>query len=486
MKQSRRKFIKQSAWLALLANADSRELAWGSQYQKKSNKLSYLAHRSTDVQGEKTLTEIEGRVPAEIGGQILRLAPGRKEVFGEKLAHLFDGDPYLSCVDFSGDSIKWSGMFIQTPKVIREAKENKMVYTEFGTDAPGFRNDHKFSPNVNVIPYQDKLLLLSESSLPTGVSRGSWSYLGFQDFSGNWPDNLNFTAHPKLDTNRNKLYAYGIKQALGLDLMVYEIDPQQDKAKLLYSQKQKKAHVIHDMLMTENYLILVIPPLYIDWTDLAFSKKPIAQALRYDEKLKTKILILSKKPDVTPIEIVTDPFMCFHHGNAFEKNGQIIFDSFVAKDASIFSAMGAWRSSELPKVELPALTRFVLSLEDRKIVSMEKHVDACDLPALDLARLGLEQESIYMTRILDETDPLVAQAVAKYNFSNRELSIYAQTDKEVYGEPLLHDRWMFVQGYSQSKDQSFLDILSAESMLQEARLWYGHYQPLGFHGCYLI
>ena len=62
--------------------------------------LTYLAQRTASAEGNWELKKIEGKVPRELNGMLIRTAPGQKEIFGTKLKHLFDGDAYLSKFTF--------------------------------------------------------------------------------------------------------------------------------------------------------------------------------------------------------------------------------------------------------------------------------------------------------------------------------------------------------------------------------------------------
>ena len=73
------------------------------------------------------------------------------------------------------------------------------------------------------------------------------------------------------------------------------MNPQSGKLKELYNLWQSKVHMIHDMMMTENYLVFYIPPAYFKLTDIIFDRGSLADALRYDKKMGSRLIILDKK-----------------------------------------------------------------------------------------------------------------------------------------------------------------------------------------------
>lgn len=449
--------------------------------------LSHRAFRGTQLAGTWEPTAIEGQIPSDLQGDLFRIGPGQRVNYGVHLNHFFDGDPFLTQIRFSKSSVHISTKFLETPERLREIVSQKMLYHEFGTFAPGSPLGFKFQPNVNIMDWNNgkDLLALSESGHPFLVSAKKYF-----DFHGSLPKNVSFTAHPKEDPLTKDIFGYGIKKALTLDLKVYKISPKIGKAVELFSHSQRHAYVVHDMMLTQNYIIFLVPPLFLELWRMIQSKPPLAEALRFKPSLGTQLLIFRKDGRGQPVQLNLPSMMAFHHGNAYEEGENIIFDSFIANDHSILQHMAAWKTFP-ERVSQPQLVRFELSLRKRKLVSQTPLLKNCDFPAFNVQRRGQPLRYLYMNRQNDPQDPLSSQQITKYDFYSHQILSTESRPDEVYGESLFIPQnnsqvedagWCVVMGYHSQKDESFIEIFDASSLKPLCRIWTGHFLPLGFHG----
>lgn len=56
---------------------------------------------------------------------------------GVVLNHLFDGDAFLSGYSFQAGEVTLKAKFLDLPECLEERQAGRMLYTEFGTLAPG-------------------------------------------------------------------------------------------------------------------------------------------------------------------------------------------------------------------------------------------------------------------------------------------------------------------------------------------------------------
>lgn len=75
-------------------------------------------------------------------------------------------------------------------------------------------------------------------------------------------------------------YAFGVKQGLGSHLTVFRMEAN-GKLTPLYALPQKGHFMIHDMMLAQEHLIFVIPPVRFDLAVLFSGKVTVAEALRY-------------------------------------------------------------------------------------------------------------------------------------------------------------------------------------------------------------
>ncbi len=465
----------------------------GAFNNKFFKKLSYQTYKTTTLEGSWTLTNIEGVIPDDIIGRFIKIGPGAKEVFSTPLQHYFDGDAYVSEFNFSANKVMLRAYFLKTPERLDEIAQKKMLYDEFGTLCANKKGKgRKNQPNINLINWDDSLLALSEGGHPLELDKISYEYKSTYNFNGSLPEKVSFTAHPKFDPVTNVGYCYGTYQGISKALNVYEMDPQTKKLKELYSLNQKHVYMIHDMLMTENFLIFVIPPAYFKLTEIILGNNPMAHSLTFDKNEKTRILILSKNKKTAPLELTIPAHLVFHNGNAYEENGKINIQTFLTKDESLLNLISHWQSDESIKADLPKLYEIVIDIQAKKVESFEVILSNHDFPMLNESFISKKNQFLYATSMGNADDPMAFNGLSKINLSERTSQFYPMKQQEVCGEIFFvasknkgdreDDGYIAYQGYNAKLDQAFLEILNAEDLKFIARVWADRYLPLGFHG----
>ena len=496
MDLKRREFLS----LSFLLLTPFSNKAWGKNlenlkfFPKKSNKkLSYQAYKTTRDEGAWLLTNIRGVIPNEIRGRFIKIGPGAKENVANPLQHFFDGDAYISEFNFSDNNIILRAYFLKTPERLEELANKKMLYDEFGTLAPSKkRKGRKNQPNINIIRWDNSLLALSEGAHPVQLNTDSYDYMSTYNFNGTLPEKVSFTAHPKYDPITNMGYCYGTYQGMSKALNVYEMNPKTKELKELYSLGQKHVYMIHDMLITENFLIFIIPPAFFKLVDIILGKVPMAGALSFDQRANTRILILAKNNSIRPVELTIPAHLVFHNGNAYEENGKITIQTFLAKDESLLHLISKWQSDDVIKASLPKLHEIVIDLENKKVDSMDELLADHDFPVINEAFRAKKNQFLYATKMGNVNDPMAFNGISKIDLQSRLTEFYPMKAEEVCGEVFfvpskLDDQeedsgFIAYQGHNNKLDQGFLEILNAKDLTFVGRVWADRYLPLGFHG----
>ena len=191
----RRQFIGRGMSLSSLLFLSPSEIF--GRPKRNSRFLSERAYRNATKSGEWELLDIEGFLPEQLNGTLLRVGPGIKENQGTKLRHYFDGDAFLNKITFENGSARLTAKFIETPQRKKEQKKGKMLFDEFGTEAPKRTRERKNSPNVNLIQFGDHQLALSEGGAPAIIDKETSDFKGFEYFKGTLPDDVGFSRPSK-------------------------------------------------------------------------------------------------------------------------------------------------------------------------------------------------------------------------------------------------------------------------------------------------
>ena len=458
--------------------------------------LNYLANRTAGAEGFWELKKIEGKIPKALNGTLIRTAPGQKETFGVELQHLFDGDAYLSKFTFREGKVSLQGKFLDTPQRLEELQAKRMLYSEVGTVAPpppeGYKPKFrgKNQPSVNIVKWDGRYLGLSEGGHPTAIDPTTLAFQSEWDFYGTLPGDVPFTAHPKFDPATGEGYAYGIKRGMDLALTVYRME-KDGRLKQLYSLPQLNYFMVHDMLLSKDHIIFVIPPVWVDIRKATSGKVAPFQALNFADNRPTKIVILRKDGTGKPITINQPANMVFHNGNAFEKDGKLMFDSILSPDGSVLKNVASFSSGQALENSPNHLTRIEIDLAKGELVSRNQLEAEVEFPRFDERQLGTEARYLYTAGFTGSSKGGAFNGIVKHDLQRRDCKKVETGKARTYAEPVFvphpgntsEERgWLLVLGYDGTRDQTFLEIRDVETMDFHARVWTGTHLPLGFHG----
>lgn len=456
-------------------------------------RLSWLASRTAGAEGVWNLAKIEGKIPRDLTGTLYRTAPGQKDSFGASFNHLFDGDPYLAGFSFREGKVTLRAGFLDTPARVEEQKAGKMIYAEFGTRPPqAERFRGKNQPSVNIIAWDGRLLGLSEGGHPSAIDPKTLKFEKFWDFYGTLPPNFSFTAHPKIDPATGEYYAFGLEQGPSMALTVFRMEKNGKLARIA-SIPQPGFFMIHDMVVTKNYLVFVIPPVKYELRQLLKGQVAIAETIGFFEKEATRFIVVRKDGQGKPVVISDRSSMIFHHGNAFEKDGKIVMDSLVYANGAVLERLANWNKDGYSREnDLGArLTRFTLDLEKGAIDSRTELAEGGEFPRFDSRRTGEDAKYLYFAEANDPSDGSRFTEVVKLEAATGKKKTFSAGKGRTFGEPVFVPKagktaedagWLLTQGYDGEKDQNFLEIRDAGTLDFAARLWTGIHFPLGFHG----
>ena len=481
-----------------LATLGALTAGWARPAFADPDRTSYLANKGTNSEGQWRLSGIEGEIPPALQGTLYRISPGQKNKFGKPLKHLFDGDAYLAGFQFAGGQVTLRTKFIETPEHLAEARAGKMLYDEFGTAAHFLPSHGRIQPNVNVIPWDGNLLALSEAGAPALVRSDDFSYRGSWNFHGALANDMTFTAHPKFDPLTGDAYAYGIRRGRNCALVVYRMERQSGELRQLTSVPLPGFMMIHDMILSKEHIVFVVPPIRLNILEELMGRHPIGRVLHFMRNEPTRIIVLRKDGTGDPLLIEQPASVVFHHGNAFERDGNLVFDTFWQGNPGLLDLFFRWSADSLPSFREPplmgTLTRFTVDLKEGKILSRVELGSHQEFPAFDPRMSGEDARYLYALEFNNPADPLASSKLVKNDLhAHSQASIVARKG-EVWGEPVFlpdprggaeDQGLLFIQGYSSDRDETFLEMREAQNLDFQARLWTGTRFPLGFHGCFV-
>lgn len=480
---NRRDFIQQTALVGfLLSLSPSRLFAYT---KKKTN--SYQAFDGTSEISQYQITSIEGQIPEDLNVDLYKVSTGEKIKFGKQLNHFFDGDAFAYKARFSNGQFSLNSQYIKTPEFVEEQAAQKLIYDEFGTKGTGKR---KNNPSINIIPWGNQFLALSESGLPALLDK-ELNFIEYHNFNGTLPDNFSFTAHPKIDPETGDLYTYGTIQGPSLALKIYKISPKTNKAIEIYSKAQWRFFMIHDMFMTKDYVGLIIPPASASIFDLLNPKRTMSENIKYDNKRRTRILIVPKEDPIANFELEMPSCMVFHNANAFQNGDELTVYSLLSRDGSLLDVIDNWGDEFEGKFTPSALTKIDIDLKYKRIIDTEELIYNHEFPTWNKNVKDGKNRYIYLTEMGESRDPYHFKAITKYDYLNNSHVKYQLDSNQIVGEVLLANSkdssqedsgYLIFNGYDLRSNTSFFQILNAQDLSFVARINLKSHLPVGLHG----
>ncbi|KAH9205534.1 carotenoid oxygenase [Leptodontidium sp. 2 PMI_412] len=251
------------------------------------------------LEGEIADLIVHGTVPPAIAGTFYRVMcdpfvpPHPNNI-------PLDGDGHISAFRFHDGRVDMKLRYIETERYLLERRANKALFGLYRnpfTHHPCVRAAVDSTANTNLVFWADKLLALKEGGLPYEVDPHTLDTKGYDPF-GPQIKSKTFTAHPKVDPFTDELVVFGY-EAKGLatrDIATYTLDKEGRKTDELWLQSPWCA-AIHDSIITENWLVLVLWPFESNMERLRAKKQH--WAWNYDLKA-TFIVVPRRQSTVLP------------------------------------------------------------------------------------------------------------------------------------------------------------------------------------------
>jgi carotenoid cleavage dioxygenase-like enzyme len=377
-----------------------------------------------------------------------------------------------------------------------------MKYAEFATDPcrsmfkkvmsyfiPALPNMTD-NPKVNVVKLGEQWMALGETQMQVVFDKDTLETVGVTEYA---PRNFAYktTAHPHFEA----AHAWNVVVKFGMFSHYQVYDTAQPEARPVASIPVAKPAYLHGFGMTQNYFIIVAPPLVVTPIELLFWKRPYIENHRWMPDMGTIFYVIDKRSGKLRGKYRSDAFFLFHHVNAWEEGEELVMDINAYDDASIISSYYL-RELEKPDLRLPkgTLRRYRLNLGSGR-VSENLLSDACiELPRIDYHRYNMNSAYRYVYGVSVHPNHPVG-------FYNSLVKIDTHTGENHYwyrngcypGEPCFvpspesrsdEDGVLLSIVLDATANQSFLLVLDAATLDELARATVPQPIVYGFHGDY--
>jgi carotenoid cleavage dioxygenase len=455
--------------------------------------------RPSHVETDYEVRDVEGEIPRELQGTLYRNGPSQRQLppQGEEALHLFDGDGYVHAFRFEDGRAFYRSRFVRDASFLAEEKEGRFCMDGLNVKAENpLPETGRVQHNTNIVSHAGRLFALVENGMPFELDPQTLEPLGLFDMGGR-AVGMSTSAHPKTDGRTGEMVIHGY-QPVEPFASLYVLDAG-GNVTLAETLDMPWPGMMHDLAITENYVILPLGPIVFDVSVMAEGGL-FRDALKWDKERPLTFGIRSREPG-SPMRFFDAPTAgyMFHPGNAYEEDGVIHMDACTYLDGDHFvedlcNARSGTYGNGL--VAHPFLYEFDLATGECRERKLSDR--SAEFPRLDERRVGYENRYGYAA----VGDPADAKSggiwtdLTRYDRTGGP-SVYRQLPAGHFtGEPVFvprtpeaaeEDGFVLAMIYDAPNDRSGLLVLDAQNLAGEAlaTLWLRDRVPAGFHGNYV-
>lgn len=441
--------------------------------------------RSVEREHDFESLRVEGEIPCELRGTLVRNGVGLYESFGQCYGHPFEGDGALCAVRLGDGAAQGAHRVTQSEGLIAERAAGRPL---FSTLAPwhrrlvnGLTGRFKNTANTSVLAWQGRLLALMEAAPPTEIDPQTLTTMGPTDLGGAVPGA--FSAHPHRVEKRRAGYNFGVRYGKDTRLDLIEL-PDRGPARLLSSLPLARPVMLHDFIATEKHLVFFVSPSLLRVKSVLLGSSRFEDYFYWEPKHGTEVIVVPiDRPD-EPIRFEVSPFYQWHFANAFESGDEVIVDFVHYAGFDSFHELG------VGEIRDPGtLHRARVSPRKRRL-SLEQLWDVpCEFPQIDSRVAGTEGRFVWLTAVHQGHE-----RVARFDLSKGMAESFRFDSAELPSEPIFvprgsaeDDGWVLVLVYDDRVRQSHLAVFDGQRL--EAgpvgKAWFDHHVPMTFHGTWL-
>ncbi|MEE8311054.1 MAG: carotenoid oxygenase family protein [Candidatus Binatia bacterium] len=442
------------------------------------------------------ITRVEGEIPREIHGTLYRNGPSQKILpeQGYEALHLFDGDALVHAFRFDDGKAHYTGRFVESDCYKAEQAAGRYCMNGAGVQVEEpleefpIREQH----NTNVVWHGDRLMAMVENSWPYQLDPRTLAPIGKTDL-GATQLGMSVTAHPKIDGKTGQMVIHGY-QPFEPYVQWYTIEPDGTCSLAEIVDDVPYASMMHDVAITENYIIFLLAPVIMDGEGL-MSGKPFAQCVTWQPERGLKFGVKKREPG-SPVQWFDSPDVgyIFHPGNAYEMGGKILMDACTYEDGgALLETLQTFRAGRTVEDWYARPYLYEMDLETGRCTSTRLDERAAEFPRLDDRLIGQRNRFGYALRGRNGDADQVWSVLVRYDREGGASSAHDFGRGCWPSEPVFvprtpdaaeDDGFVLCTVYDGPNDASFLAVLDARNLQAEplAKAHLEHRIPMGFHG----
>lgn len=439
---------------------------------------------------------LEGKLPTDLSGVFYRNGPGKHERGDIRYQHLFEGDGMVQRFELGNGEIHHFGRFLETPKYMAEEQSQEFLYagpeTKFNAKKATKNADTVNVANTNVLPVGNDLWALWEAGSASRVDPDTLDYqgtinLGEGNQYGDSLKGLPFSAHPKVEPSGD-IWNFGLSHSGHVILYHLSANGKLQKVKLV--DAKYKGKMLHDFLVTEKHVLLILPSLSFSGSGVDSSER-LFSGIKFDGNLPLRVMVLRKSDFSLAKEFELPPGFVFHFGNAWEdQSGVIRFDASLYPNVDILHDMSNMMLGDLSHGHTNSKLALYELHPNGKVQHFISDVFS-EFPRVFADQQTHRNRKLYHLSTLK--NKIWNDTVCSYDVETGKQDLYCMGEDFHVEEHIPvrakdgKNSYMIGTALHVPSKRTCLNIFNSEDLNQGpiARAWLPHHLPLGFHGCFI-
>ncbi len=433
------------------------------------------------IERDVAALHVEGELPRELCGALLRNGPNPQFPTDHPGAHWFTGDGMLHAIRLHAGAASYSNRWIRTPRFLAERAANRALDGGWaGADGSG-RTFAAGAANTHVVLHAGRLLALEEQHLPFQIDPGTLATVASCSFGGALDGP--FTAHPKIDpaTGEMIFFGYHADAPRGAGLLWGVVDRSGRLARL-ERFAAPFASMVHDFIVTPSSIVFPIMPL----TASLARQQAGAPPYLWEPEYGTHAGIMRRDAGVDSLRWVrAETGFVFHVMNAWEEGQTVVADLIEHAAPPLFPRADGHAP---PSGQGGRLSRWTIDpASDQLRVEVLDEIGA-EFPRIDDRFAGRRTRHGWMAA---STDGHALDAVAHRDDVSGARRLWSVPDGDAVSEPVFvargqeeGDGWVLAVAWRAREAASDLVVLDAREVgrgpVASVRL--PQRVPSGFHG----
>jgi all-trans-8'-apo-beta-carotenal 15,15'-oxygenase len=299
------------------------------------------------------VTDIEGNLPADLRGELLRNGPGKRDLG----RYFWDGDGMVRALSISESGrVRYRSRYIETPKYLAERHANKPVFRSAGTQRPGGMLNNMFrmpatEANTHLLAHAGKLWALHEGGHPFALDPGTLATLGTEHFGGALSRRVTFSAHPHPDPETGEVLNFGLEGGLkGARIHAYRLS-KEGRLTTIGVIPISRMTFMHDFALSQRWLCFFVPPVSLSMPRMILGMGSVLDAFTWQPGIASEVILLSRD-GTRLLRFEVEPFVLGHVIGAREQGDEVIIDFVRAPNWDrIGNGLASFRTDGMSLIE---------------------------------------------------------------------------------------------------------------------------------------